>query len=35
MLRLSSVLSLFVDNWTVRFSGESCASSFKCLDRFV
>ena len=31
VLRLSS---LFIDYWTVRFSGESCASSFKCL-KFV
>ncbi len=31
VLRLSSVWSSFVDYWTVRFSGESCASCFKCL----
>ena len=34
VLRVSNVKGLLVDYWTVRFSGESCASSFKCL-KFV
>ena len=32
VLRVSSVWSSFVDYWTFPFSGESCASCFKCLE---
>jgi len=32
VLRVSSVWSSFVDYWTVRFSGQSCASCFKCSE---
>ena len=32
VLRVSSVWSSFVNYWTVRFSGKSCASFFKCSE---